>query len=150
MKSYSFYSIATGLFTGVIRNTNRQMESLQVPPDCAIREGTYDHLSQQVDLSNDRVVDYQPPAPDSDHKWIHDDPLTGDRVRRWVLTEEAAERREKKSTASARMAVLASKHERASREFLLGIVPTTEDRAAGAMTLQEIEDEMAALRLDVR
>lgn len=148
MNAYSFFFLDTGRFTGAVRRTNRPIEAIRAPDGQGVRLGEFDHLSQKIELATSEVVDYQPPAPDADHEWIHDDDH-GNRVRRWRLKPEVAERQARRAAALARIADLERKQERAVREHLLGVVPTDEDRAAGAMTLQEIQDEIARLRLEV-
>jgi hypothetical protein len=149
IKPYSLYVLSTGIFTGVVRTTGRRKEDLPVPAGYGFAEGSYDHLSQRLDLATGQVVDYQPPRPDDDHEWTETD-ADGTPLRRWTLKPKVAERRARKAAASARIAELAAKEGRAIREHLLGIVPTEEDRAAGAMTLQEIHDEITSLRTEVR
>lgn len=146
MKTWHFYDLATGIFTG---RSFGPTEDGCVNGSCFPGEGAKCDVagweSQRVDVETDQVVDYQPPAPDADHEWIHDD-AQGNRVRRWVLKPDAVERRNRRSMAIARIAELERKQERAMREHLLGISPTEEDRAAGAMTLQEIQDAISEQR----
>lgn len=148
MRTWHLYDPATGIFDGR-RFSSSDDSAIEINRRGLVAfEGDIDYLSQRVDVATGELVDYQPPSPDDDHEWIHDDDQ-GHRVRRWVLKPEAIEQRARQAVARSRIAELGRKTERATREFLLGIVPTVEDRAAGAMTLQEIENELAQLRLEV-
>lgn len=149
MNVWHFYRLDDGLFDGrTFVSSDPSAIDANTPPGHGVKRDVLDWQSQRVDISTGQLVDYQPPAPDDDHEWLHDD-ANGNRVRRWALKPEAAERRARRAAALARIAELERKQERALREHLLGIVPTEEDRAAGAMTLQEIQDEIAGLRLEV-
>ncbi|HEY0684772.1 MAG TPA: hypothetical protein VGD45_20715 [Steroidobacter sp.] len=147
-----FYDEITGIFTGSTITVSTpsvvRMVAANTQPGQRAFVGQADPLSQRVDPQTGDLVDYQPPAPDDDHEWVIEDEH-GNRRHRWVLKAEAVERQTRKAAATARIAELGRKTERATREFLLGIVPTEEDRAAGAMTLEEIENELATLRLEV-
>lgn len=147
MRTVHFYDLESGIFTGVEFSFFGREEVLtaNTPPGCGVYEGETDYLSQRVDVESKHLVDYQPPAPGDDHEWIHDDEQ-GNRVRRWALKPEAAERIARRAAAIDRIAQLERKQERALREHALGIVPTDDDRAAGALTLQEIQDEIAEQR----
>lgn len=138
------YDATTGDLLYRFNGSDSQLDANK-PEGCGFIKGEYDGLSQRVDPSTGQVVDYQPPAPDDDHEWIHDDE-DGNRVRRWVLKAEVAERRAIKAAALQRIAELERKQERAMREHVLGIELTEEDIAAGAMTLQQIEDAIAEQR----
>lgn len=147
MRTAHFYDLVTGIFNGDEFSFFGREEILtqNTPSSCGAHEGNVDYLSQRIDIGTKKLIDYQPPAPDADHEWIHDDEH-GNRVRRWRLKPEVAERRAQRAAAIALITQLEKKQERALREHVLGIVPTEADRAAGAMTLQEIEDEIAAQR----
>lgn len=135
-----------GLFTGAVDSAESFAGIAGNEDDnIGLIEGVRDWQSERVDLETGQIIDYQPPAPDDDHEWLHDDEQ-GNRIRRWVLKPEAAERNARQAAAQTRIAELAQKTERAVREHILGIVPTDDDRAAGALTLQEIQDEIAAQR----
>lgn len=100
MKYCSFYRLSDGLFTGTVRgvSVSRRVEDVVVPNGCGMVEGRQDHLSTRVDLVSGKIVDYQPPQPDADHEWVHDDD-SGNRVRRWVLKQEVVLRRLRRQNA---------------------------------------------------
>lgn len=148
MLTWHIYDMRTGLFTGRTYSSSDEASlSLNLGENEAAVTGVIDYTSQRVDLSSGEVVDYQPPPPEprSDYEWIHDDEH-GNRVRRWVLKRDLSERISRMEAARSRIAELESKQERAIREHVLGIVPTDEDRAAGAMTLEEIQEEITVQR----
>lgn len=149
MKSKSIYKKSTGQFTGVIIRVPESDIAGNLGPDEAVKEGAFDHLSQRVNVETGEIVDWQPDPPDGDHYWMHDDEA-GNRVRRWVLRADEVTRRARRDAARARINELDRKVPRALLEHALGIVPTQDDRAAGAMTLQEIQGELASLRPEVR
>lgn len=79
MKTYSFYSTASGMFDG-LRFRGHEADALRhCPPGCALIEGAHDRLSQRVDLQSGQVIDYQPAKPEDTElqvwQWIG---------RRWV------------------------------------------------------------------
>lgn len=147
MRPYSFYRLSDGMFTGKVRSISmsRRIEDIIVPEGCGVIEGWHDHLSKRLDLTSGEIVDYQPPRPDANHEWIHDDEH-GNRVRRWALKPEVIECRARRAAAVARIVELERKEPRARREHEQGIRPSEADRKAGALTLQEIWDEIARLR----
>ena len=147
-RTWHFYDLQTGLFNGRrfgAPEYSDELLALNTPPGCGAKNDVLDWQSQRVNVTTGELQDYQPPAPDADHEWMHDDDQ-GNRVRRWVLKPDVVERRARKVSAQARIAELERKLLRALREDRLGIVPSEKDRAAGAMTLQEIEDEIAEQR----
>jgi hypothetical protein len=79
--NYQFYDIVTGIFSG--RSYSGPSEHLidNTPPNCAAKIGVFDHLSQKVDLSTGKVVDYVPDSPKNDDNkswaWNPD-------IKRWV------------------------------------------------------------------
>jgi len=78
---YSHYFLDTGLFTGRRSRVPEGQESSITPRDgCAFIAGSYDLLSQKVDIETAEVIDYLPPQPSAEHEWIN---------RRWVLTARA-------------------------------------------------------------
>lgn len=146
MTTWHFYRLADGIFEGrSFTSSDEEALALNTPEGFGARGDVLDWESQRVDIETGELVDYQPPAPDDDHEWIHDDE-DGNRVRRWVLKPEVAERRAVKAAAIERIAELEKKQERAIREHVLGIELTEEDIEAGAMTLQQIEDAIAEQR----
>lgn len=59
MRTWSFYRLSDGHFTGRTFSTRKRNESLlamNTPQGCAAIEGQYDHRSQRVDLATGQVV----------------------------------------------------------------------------------------------
>ena len=137
---WHFYDLSTGLFTGQSFSAAREADlARNTPPGCGACEGVRDPYSQRVDLKTGEVVDWQPPEPSPDHEWDA-------QTKRWQLSAAAAEREARRAQALARIRALEALQHRALREAVLGIAPSEEDRARGAMTLAEIDQEIAALR----
>jgi len=66
-KSWSFYQLSDGTFTGRRILTSRtEMVEANTPPDCAAIAGRYNPQTQRVDLETGRVVAYEAP-PDARH-----------------------------------------------------------------------------------
>jgi hypothetical protein len=67
LRIFSFYSLATGLFTGdVISGSSASIEATataNTPGGCAFKEGAFDRNSKKVDLETGQVVAYTPPGP---------------------------------------------------------------------------------------
>lgn len=89
MKTYSFYSLATGLFTGQTYGGSDFNLAINTPAGCAARVGDWDSLCQRVNLETGGVEDWQPPAPpdtsDCTHEWDSGS-------RRWVGIATMAKR----------------------------------------------------------
>lgn len=102
MKSWSMYDMKTGLFSRKSFSGPNHWRP-RLTEGMVLLEGEYDHLSQCVDLESGEVVDYQPPRPSDDHEWIHDDPDTGRRVRRWMLKPAVTQRRAQLAAAKAEL-----------------------------------------------
>jgi len=82
MKStVSFFRLADGVFTG--RQFTGRAEFAEIRDGEDFVEGSFDHLSQRVDIETGEVVDYQPPAPDATplntYSWDAS-------IKRWVAT----------------------------------------------------------------
>lgn len=91
---WRFYDPATGLFHRRQINCPASQVQANTPPGHVAMAGTYDWLSQRVDITaqpdadgNLPVIDYQPPAPaDTDmHTWAWDAT-----ARRWVSSPTLA------------------------------------------------------------
>src|SRR5690606_34596661 len=147
--TWFFYSLADGRFDGRSVSCPESVLDLNIPEGYGAREDVTDWLSQRVDLETGQIVDYVPPQPSDDHEWIHDD-AEGNRVRRWLLKPEVAERRARKAAALKRIMELEAKLPRAMTERALGITPTESDIAAGAMTLEQINEAIAEQRAIVK
>jgi len=127
---YSFYHKVTGLFAEHVYSACEPLLDLNTPADHVAIEGSFDPLSQKVDIATGQVIAYQPPAPSADHAWQAD-------VKRWRLLPEVAERQEARRTTLTKIRELEASQGRAVREMLL-----TGDRTK----LVEIDTEIAKLR----
>lgn len=144
MRTWHLYDLSTGLFTGKkFSSSDEKAIDLNTFGMGAI-EGVTDPKSQRVDLETGALVEYVPPSPGADYEWISDE-----NGKQWRLRPESKARMIRRQEILTRLAVLGSKTERASREYLLGLAPSQADRDAGAMTLDEIEDEIAKLRFEL-
>jgi len=117
MRTLHLYDVATGIFSGQSFSTNdiagfEEGLRLNTPPGHATIEGDIDHLSQAVDLKTGEIIDYRPPAPDSDHEW-------NSTTRRWQLKPEVQELQQKRAAALAEISALEAQQPRAIRELLL-------------------------------
>jgi hypothetical protein len=136
MRTWSFYDQVSGSFSGRrFRALNDRALDANTPDGLVPLEGTFDRLSQRVDVQTGKVVDFQPPQPDADHEWNAES-------RRWVKKAAvlAAERADKQ--ARTRIAELEASQARAIREHTLGDA-TAIDR------LRTIDDEIKTLRSDI-
>lgn len=66
---YSLYDASTGIFSGRYIECGLLDLAANVPDHCGCILGQYDHLSQRVDLTTGKVIDYQPPQPSINHVW---------------------------------------------------------------------------------
>lgn len=93
MKTVSFYHQETGLFHPTsLTASDESIIALNAPPDHLAMEGAHDHLSRRVDVITGEIVDYQPPAPSTDHGW-------DETAKRWVLSQHAQELATRRGTA---------------------------------------------------
>lgn len=138
----TIYSRDTGLILAHYDGPESQLAN-SVPAGCDAIDGTYDGLSQRYDAAKGQIVDYQPPAPDADHEWIHDDPQTGARVRRWVLKPEVAEQRARLVVAKAQIADLEAKQQRAMREAFLN-----PDDTNARQRVSDIDEQIARIAVE--
>jgi hypothetical protein len=150
---WSFYKKTTGAFTGFGYAGTIELLPINTPEDCDAIEGTFDHLSQRVDLSALRMIeeldpvadadkiaelrsrvvyDYQPPQPDDNHEWDID-------VKRWQLKPEIAARQRDIEHAKSEIAILEASQLRALREFAIGA-------EGAAQRLKDIDDQIAIQR----
>ena len=140
IRRFSFYDKATGLFSGridFVDDADRvdQYISANVATGHGALEGMFDHLSQKVDIETGKVIDYQPPAPSSDHEW-------NATTKRWELSQAVQQRRAAHEAAMARIASLEASAHRPLREALLGVAGSRE-------RLERIEAQIAELRKDL-
>jgi hypothetical protein len=59
---HSYYSIDTGLFTGLVVDAPMTVVAGGAPPGCAWVVGRVDHLTNRMDLAALKIVPYAPPA----------------------------------------------------------------------------------------
>lgn len=130
MKTYHFYLLSSGLFTGCSFSGARDMLEQNTPADCGAHEAPQvDFLSQRLDLESGKLVDYQPPQPSSDHEW---DTVT----RRWQLNAARAKAEFDDMEARAEIDRLEQQQARRVRELLLKNDPQ----------LKALDDQIAGLR----
>lgn len=132
---YMIYELATGLLMSRLIAHPDQV-AVNTPADCGAIDGDFDPRSYRVDLSTGEIVDWQPERPSPDHEWDSG-------KRRWELTEEAAQRHERRARALQKIRQIETESQpRALREFTLG-------HEGAAERLAEMEREIAALRGDL-
>lgn len=131
MKTWSFFDPHTGLFAGLHYTGSDGTVEANTPRGHASAEGLHDHLSRKVDLATGAVVDYQPPAPSSDHEW-------NDTTKRWQLTAAAQAKADAAAAARARHAALIVSQHDDIRRAVLG-------DAAALERLRAIETEVSGL-----
>jgi hypothetical protein len=141
MRHFHYYHSETGVFHGdsIAVNAPKMVEETaraNCPTGHKIIEGTFDRLSQRVDVATGKIIDYQPPQPSPDHEWHTPS-------KRWRLTEAAALRQVKRQTALEEIGRLEAKQARTVREFLLGKLGSSSE------LLREIDEKIVALRADL-
>lgn len=97
MRTFHFYDVVTGLFTGnSLSLSGSRLEVLRrnTPEGCKAYEGAVDYLSQRVDVETDALIDYQPPAPDSNYEW-------NPQVKRWLKRAEVVADEQRKADVMA-------------------------------------------------
>jgi hypothetical protein len=140
MKTWSVFDPKDGQFTGHIISGPASALTENLPPTMQAIEGRFDRLSQRVDIESGAVVEYQPPQPDVDHEW-------NAQTKRWEKRPDVVQREIRRTVALAKIAELELNQQRPMREDRLR--PTERDQKDGKLPrerLQEIEDEIAALR----
>ena len=140
MRSVSYYHKGTGEIHGktVVASDDRAIELNKPSPEHIALDNPdsglpFDPLSQRVDVSTGKIVDYQPPPPSADHEWQGT-------TRRWILNQATRERDENKRAARARIASLADGERHLIRQLVLN---PSDAAARGA--LQAIDTEIAQL-----
>jgi hypothetical protein len=136
MRQFHFYDASTGVLhaSSIVINAPdaEKNAAANCPPDHEVVEGTLDPLSQCVDVATGQVIDYQPPAPSSDHIWSTDS-------KRWQLSGAAQGKLDARSHAVDRIAALEASQHRVMRELALG-------SATALARLKSIDAEIVALR----
>lgn len=118
--TYSFYDASTGLFTSRTFAGSAQALALNTPRGTRAIEGTFDRLTQRVDLATGEVVKRERPAE-----------------------EVEAEQKAKLAEESRRViGELEAKQQRVVREALLALLPAGPEK----LRLEEIDAEIAAKR----
>lgn len=135
----SIYSTETGLFTGVIIAVHDDLLEANTPSGHKTLTGRYDRLSRRVDLTTGEVIEYQPPAPSSDHEWNAS-------TQRWQLSAAAAEKESNRALALNRIDHLENSQARALRELAVG---TPAEQVEARARLKAIHDEIVSLRSQV-
>jgi hypothetical protein len=140
VRTYSIFDADTGLLAGRAFSTDiadpvehARIVAMNTPDGHGAVEGEHDHLSRRVDIATGAVVDYQPPAPSTDHEWSV-------AMKRWQFTAPAQAALERRRTALARHAELISQQHDDMRRAVLG-------DAAALEGLKAIEIEIASLSL---
>lgn len=123
MKTWSFFDPATGLFSGRGFSGTEMALSENTPDGLVPIEGTYDRRSQRIDVATGAVVAHEPTAPEI------------------AADSHAALKRQRRQ----RIVALEQKQLRPLRE--IAIDPSN---AEAKQRLQEIDDEIAAKRAELR
>lgn len=119
MKEFSFYNKETGAISGKRISCSAEGESLDrfladnTPEGFVCIEGTFDRLSQIVDLETKEVIDYIPEQPSADHEWH---PL----AKRWVYNAAYLAAQKADTEARKEIALLEASQLRPLRELALG------------------------------
>ncbi len=143
----SEFDASTGFFTGRSFDGSAGLTELamMLQPGHDLMPGTFDHLSQRVDVASGQVVDFQPAAP------------TDDELRTWVWSPQAR-RYQAVPTLLGRKAPLLERLEqqmaqmesaeqgRPMRELLLALMAGGTPDPAALDRLQAAESALAALR----
>jgi len=137
MKVWSFCDSQSGMLSRRTFSGPDDSIAANTPPGLQAIEGEHDHLSRRVDLATGEVIDWQPPAPSTDHEW-------NATSRRWELSADAIERAEKLQRAQARINHLELAQLRPLRELV-----RDPQNAAALARMDEIEAEIAGLRADL-
>lgn len=154
MKTAYVYSRATGVISPVpLRASCEDFEAYvtaNMPEGHWALFGEVDPQSQCVDLATGSVVDYIPPAPDGEHVWVHEDPVTRARVRRWVLPAEVTERRHRRKQAVEEISRLEERQLRIERELRLRPNEIGEDGKTPIQRLYELDARLGALQAQLK
>lgn len=134
----SFYDETTGLFSGQRFFGPRKYLARNTPPGMGLKDGSYDHLAQRVNIETGEVVEYQPPKPNDDHEWDGE-------AKRWRLKAEVRKHRWRHRQALRRIDELERKQHRPHRELALN--PDDSDARA---RLAALDAEIAELRRELQ
>jgi hypothetical protein len=128
MRTWSFYLLETGAFTGrTYSSTDPDTLARNTPPDCVAIEGTFDPRTQRFDSRAGMVEHWRPAPPSDDHEWIDG---------AWRLSAAAIRRR-----TLAQIRAIESQQLRPLRE--LAVDP---DNPIARERLTSLDAQIAALR----
>jgi hypothetical protein len=135
-KTYSLYEASSGMFTGRrLHCDDDGLLAARLPAGTLALEGSFDHMSQRVDLSTGAVVEYHPLAPSADHEW-------NAAAKSWQLRAAIREDKSRRAVVFSRIHALEASQGRAVREAALG-------NTAALQRLKEIDAEIAQLRAEL-
>ena len=137
MRRFSFYHKDTGILQSAHLSISDHVACIRnveanTPPDHEWIEGQYDHLSQRVEPTTKKIIDYKPPQPSADHEWNTD-------KKRWQLTSAVRDKQRIRADALAQIVTLERRQHRAIREAVL-------NQPEGIKRLATIEEQIATLR----
>lgn len=141
---YSVYTIATGLFSGVVHDCDAADLVHMLPEGCGVIEGRHDHLCRRVDLQTGAVVPWQPPAP-ADDEWLTW--AWNPAAERWQSTATLASLKRDR-IAPVLSAILAAEEVQARplRELQVAGLLGQAAPAAAVARLQQIDADIQTLR----
>lgn len=144
MKTYSFYALATGAFTGSHITCPDEWLGENTPADCGAIEGRHDPLCRRVNLATDDVEAYVPDAPaDTALETWSWNPA----IERWESTPTLASLRAARiDEVKAALQRQEARLVRPQREVLLAMLAGTAPDPVAAQLLQAINDNCAELR----
>lgn len=148
MKTWSIYKLDSGYFTGRTVTVPEHDLASNIMLGEAAKTGVFDRYSQRVDVATEEVVDYQPESPGPDYEWTHDD-ANGNRVRRWALKPEVAERNLKRAAAQTEIAQIEIKGQRALREAVVALIPLLPaEKAAKFQRVIDMDRDISTLAVE--
>lgn len=155
MKAWSYYLLATGLFTGDVYRGSQAGALANLPAGCAVAPGAFDYLSQRIDLAvtwdlntdPPPVIDYVPEAPaDTELMTFRWDA----RLRRHVGTPTlAANKAARVTRLRLQIGQLEAAQARPLRELMLAVAASQAPAPATKAQLQQVEDAVLPLRQKV-
>lgn len=124
---WSFYRLADGIFTSATYAASDDTHlSVNTPSGCSAIKGSFDLLSQRVDIETGEVVDYQPLRPSTDHEWNME-------TKRWQLTAEAQAIDNADRQARAELVRLDAQSHRYVAESVAGVIDDEGKRRLSAI-----------------
>lgn len=139
-RNWAFYDASTGLFRPKRITCPDTFDiSKNTPEGCIAIEGSYDHLSQRMDIERGEVVDYVPPAPNDDFEWNAD-------IKRWLKRPEVLQWERASEVAQAQLAAIDAQKVRALTDHVLAPNERGADGKLPRERLAEFEAQMEPLR----